>query len=700
MQYLSLKEFCSFLSVSSATGRNWMAQGKLCPSKLSGKTPLFSVEYAEACRARLLSAKGHSLKSRRNKTYISGNSLYASYLPADSLNQALTAHLSSHLADAVPDGELLSLLLAECALRLFAEAAQLPIAADAADTPLLSAYLSSPDSFFPLSALTEELIPDKVRAKELLSQKEALFLLPANYVPLEDTLGFFYLSLRQLNSRKAAGAYYTPAHIVDRLLSELSPAMQKSWQNNSEAFSVLDPSCGTGSFLLHLPKNIPLAAIHGTDTDAVAVTLTRMNLLLRQFTIEMQDKSSGKETEEPSEMQHMRYTQYLHTLWHNIRTADFLLEDSAETYTFILGNPPWGSSFSKEEKLLLRQRFTCASYAKPEAYDLFLEQGIRRLSFGGFLSFVLPEAVLTVKAHTKIRSLLLSSSSIRFLTHLGNCFSGVFCPSIVLALEKTEQPHSCIGMKVTTPKQETFTIKQERGLSADSFCLFSEDASYALMEKLLTAPNCVYLKDNADFALGIVTGDNRTKLRPIAAEPAADKKTDSLHIPYIPVLCGPDILPYHIAAPAKELVVPLSACQQTAPEALYYAPEKLLYRFISERLIFAYDDRQQLPLNSCNIVIPHFEGLSMLYILAILNSRCMQFLYHEKFRSLKVLRSHLEQLPIPQASKKEQEEILLFVTLLQKEPYGTTAWQNTYEQLERHIFALFHLTEEEILLIS
>lgn len=702
MQYLSLKELCAFLSVSPATGRNWLAQGKLCPSKISGKTSFFSMEYAETYRNQLLSAKGHSLKSRRNKAYVSGNSIYASYLSADSPNQTLAAHLSSHLADAIPDEELLSLLLAECALRLFAEAALIPTVPDAAATPLLSACLTSPDSFFPLSALTKELIPDKMRAKELLLQREALFLLPVSYVPLEDTLGFFYLSLRQLNRRKASGAYYTPIHIVERLLSELAPAMQKALQNNNRTFSVLDPSCGTGNFLLHLPKNIPLAAIYGTDTDSIAVTLTRINLLLRQLTIDTHNTASGKKAEESSTMWHIRYTQYIHTLWHNIRTADFLLEDNPKTYAFILGNPPWGSLFSKEEKLLLRRRFTCASYTKPEAYDLFLEQGIQHLALGGFLSFVLPEAVLTVKAHTKIRSLLLSVSSIRFLTHLGNCFDGVFCPSVVLTLEKTELPHSCIGMRVTTPEQKIFTIKKERELSADGFCLFSEDASYALTEKLLTTPNCVYLKNNADFALGIVTGDNRTKLRPVSADPAATgtQGTDILQTPLIPVLCGPDILPYHIAAPSKELTVPLSACQQAAPESLYHAPEKLLYRFISERLIFAYDDKQHIPLNSCNIVIPHFEGLSMPYILAVLNSRCMQFLYHEKFRSLKVLRSHLEQLPIPQASKKEQEEILPFVTLLQKEPYGTNTWQSAYEQLEQLIFALFHLTEAEISLIS
>ena len=683
MQYLSLKELCSFLSVSTATGRNWLAQGKLRPSKTSGSVPLFSIEYAAAYRSRLISAEGHALKSRRNKSYVTGSNTYAAYLAADSPNHALTSHLS--LVDATPSEELISLLLAECALRLLVSA----LSEYKLTHSLLSLYLSAPDAYSLVSPLIDALIPNKERAKELLLQREELFLLPVSYVPLEDTLGFLYLSLKQLNSRKSSGAYYTPAHIAKRLLSELLPVMQ---QDKTDILcSVLDPSCGTGNFLLHLPENIPLAAIHGNDIDSVAIALTRINLLLRQIEIE------GNVLKH---IQNAKYMQYIETLRQNICTTDFLLRKDTDTYTFILGNPPWGSSFSKEEKAVLRQRFFCASNAKPESYDLFLEQSLRHLSTGGFLSFVLPEAVLTVKAHTKIRSLMLSTASIRVLTHLGNCFDGVFCPSIALTLEKNEAAHSCIGMRVTTPEHTIFTIKEERKLSADGFCLFLEDASYALMAKMLATPNCAYLKGNADFALGIVTGDNRTKLAPVVPEPDATGPRDIRRASFLPVLRGPDILPYHITAPSQALTVPLPACQQTAPEALYYAPEKLLYRFISDRLIFAYDTKRHIPLNSCNIVIPHIDGLSVQYILAVLNSRCMQFLYHGKFRSLKVLRSHLEQLPIPRASKKEQEKLLPLITLLQKEPYGTDLWQTAYEQAEERIAALFCLTEEEIAIIK
>ena len=96
---------------------------------------------------------------------------------------------------------------------------------------------------------------------------------------------------------------------------------------------------------------------------------------------------------------------------------------------------------------------------------------------------------------------------------------------------------------------------------------------------------------------------------------------------------------------------------------MYRAKEKLLYRFICNQLVFAYDDKKTLSLNSCNIVIPKIEKLQAKYILAILNSRIAQFIFNKKFDSVKILRAHIESIPIPNASEKQQNEIIKIVDI-------------------------------------
>ena len=130
-----------------------------------------------------------------------------------------------------------------------------------------------------------------------------------------------------------------------------------------------------------------------------------------------------------------------------------------------------------------------------------------------------------------------------------------------------------------------------------------------------------------------------------------------------------------------------------APTTLYRTPEKLLYRFVGERPVFAYDDQMRLTLNSCNILIPKIQGMDMRYILMVLNSRMTQFVYRISNHSMKLLRSHIEGFIIPYASKEEQESIVVQVKRLEQ---GTQEEkQCLYDALDEQLSRLFCLTREE-----
>ena len=116
-----------------------------------------------------------------------------------------------------------------------------------------------------------------------------------------------------------------------------------------------------------------------------------------------------------------------------------------------------------------------------------------------------------------------------------------------------------------------------------------------------------------------------------------------------------------------------------------------MYKFISRKLIFAYDDRQRLSLNSCNILIPNQAKFNIKYILAVLNSSAVQFYFRYKFDSVKVLRQHLEQIPIPPVSA---ETLKVIVNLTDKIIVGD-AQKNFTEQLDKIISKLYNLTEKE-----
>ena len=72
-EYMTLAVLCHELSISYATGKNWVRLSKLIPDRYRGKTPLFSKTNINNIKKELLSNKNKALKSRRNKAFISGN---------------------------------------------------------------------------------------------------------------------------------------------------------------------------------------------------------------------------------------------------------------------------------------------------------------------------------------------------------------------------------------------------------------------------------------------------------------------------------------------------------------------------------------------------------------------------------------------------------------------------------------------------
>ena len=95
--------------------------------------------------------------------------------------------------------------------------------------------------------------------------------------------------------------------------------------------------------------------------------------------------------------------------------------------------------------------------------------------------------------------------------------------------------------------------------------------------------------------MGIVTGDNDKFL--------SNEKKEG----YEGVIKGKDVMKF-VCQPAQcFLKFEPDQFQQTAPVQKYRSKEKLIYRFISKQLVFAYDDKQILTLNSANIIIIFIE---------------------------------------------------------------------------------------------
>lgn len=669
---ISLKELCRDISISYATGKNWVRLGKIRPQETIKGEAYFTGEYAGCLKRDIESGTAALLRSRRNKKYVSGNIVCGSYVDETSENTEVVKNLTGKLLEegvTVQENEI-RVLLAECAVQLFLQQeagtgthTERGIYTENVDgAGFLSDYLDGKVELAPYEELVDSLLGDRDYAKEFIRRHPSLSSCRYVYEPGEDVLGLLYLSCKNIGSRKATGSYYTPAatarHMIDKLCGNDTELCQKK---------IFDPCCGTGSFLIRLPEDFQIQHIYGNDIDTVAVKIARINLALRY------------RPEDPN------------ILYENITESDYLFAQGDLKYTerafdYILGNPPWGYVFSEEQKEDLRRRFSSASGSNIESYDIFLEKSLADLKGNGSLSFVLPEAVMNVRAHRHVRELIVQNTSISYLAYLGNIFGEVLCPCVILQLRHTGRPMSCIGMEVNDGERN-YRIYKERTVDPECFCFAATDEEQDIVDKIRTNPGCITLKGRAAFALGIVTGNNKKYLSRI--------KDDSNEI----VLTGSDLYKYKAGHARHYISYSPEVFQQTAPEHYYRAPEKLLYRFVGGRLVFAYDDRQTLSLNSCNIMIPDVEGMSVKYIMTILNSRVAQFIFDKQFGSTKVLRSHIEKIPIPNVSPEEQKEFELYADRIITSDSGEEI-RALYDEADRKAASLFGLCQDEYRIVA
>ncbi len=184
------------------------------------------------------------------------------------------------------------------------------------------------------------------------------------------------------------------------------------------------------------------------------------------------------------------------------------------------------------------------------------------------------------------------------------------------------------------------------------------------------------------WALGIITGNNAKVLK------------DRPHKGLEPIFTGKDIGKYSLKPASRYIKYNRADFQQCAKDEFYRAKEKLVYKFVSSRLCFTYDDKQRLFLNSANILIPEVEGMSTKTVLAFLNSSLFNFLYVKRFGDLKILKGNLSALPFPKVTPEQDQQLS---ALVDRALHGDLESQTEIDTL---VFSLFELDSEEINMIK
>ncbi|HOP63792.1 MAG TPA: N-6 DNA methylase [Spirochaetota bacterium] len=631
-QVLSSSETARLLGISVSSVRNWVRHGFIS-SVSNDNEYLFLKDDVLLLRSRIEKGELDRLNSRANKTVSSKTFLPDELFENDSARGEVAA-LSEYIRESGIDPSLAMFVVCLSVLKkngLINDKQQCDI--------IQSDRFQIRGRKNLVSSLTEW------RRTVAAGINEQVLKILDYPLPVQGNIaGIIYQSILVEGEKSKLGSYYTPDWIVNRIAERMCGG----------DMIFLDPCCGTGQFILSFadisgsPENI-----YGIDIDPVAVNVARINLMIRFGDIDFEPKIFCNDSL-------MNYNESL--LFDSI--------DSLPEFDVIATNPPWGSHYRREELSMLRYLYP--EISSGESFSCFLVKSMRMLKKGGRLSFLLPESVLNVKMHHDIRNYILDNAMITRIEKEKRIFRNVFSSAVIIDIIKG----SGDGSVEIVNNDRSYHVSQTRFMNScnNIFDINITPEDERLISRVFSRPH-VTLRDRAKWALGIVTGNNREHIKSECGEGAE------------PVIKGKDIHPFRISEGGSYVRFEPAKFQQTAAEHFYRHKNKLVYRYISNRLIFACDRDGRVTLNSANILIPEIEGYTPGIIAGLFNSELYQFIFQKKFSSVKVLRSHIEELPVPDLTEDEKSRI--------EGAVASAELSGDVIQLNRVISGIFRLSDEE-----
>ena len=450
------------------------------------------------------------------------------------------------------------------------------------------------------------------------------------------------------------GIYYTPQYIVEDMMRDIVDVENKTF---------LDPCCGSGNFIIEaIKKGFSPENVFGFDIDENAVLITKKrikdlcgyeseNIVCADF-LSLKAKDKGlKFKDEDTKFSNSQV----------FRFSDFQIL----RFDYIFTNPPWGKKLNKKDRNNYSELYNSGNSS--DTSSLFYFASLQMLKENGKIGFLLPDSFFNITTFEDARKSLLSLNIERLIDY-GKPFKGLMTKAMafVARQQTTDNRQQTLSIdKDNFVYCEIYNVKKHLRSQRSFFDIPKNILNFHIEEKeseiirhVFSLPH-ITLKNNAYWALGIITGNNNKICRKENREGS------------VPIFRGKDIFKDKIAEPSLFIDKNLEGCRQVADISCYKAEEKIVYRFISNNIICHCDTEQRYILNSANLFILK-EGfpLSHKQVADLLNSGFMNWLFRSIFNTHKVLRSDLELLPIwheyfqkyPKFSEENLKEYLKLTT--------------------------------------
>ena len=562
------------------------------------------------------------------------------------------------------------------------------------------------------------------------------------------------------NSTK--GVVYTPKSIIRHMVKQVMEGFLDDGNDlqlpsaNLENVSILDPACGSGSFLIEVfeylskmyskgiesqttTKNSEafyqilhniISHSFGVDIDRIAVIFCQINLWLASIKFLSVNRVEFSFSDISPAIfallernivlgDSLRYIPIDAQTWSNhllkgdehlkdrilsenksiIRSEflkqhfPYLLDGNFEGFSIILGNPPYISAKDlPSDYKELLRELYTTAVHQFDLYTIFIELSLHLLAKEGLFSFIIPESYLGRTSFAESRRMLLKNISLLKIENVQNAFPEKMVSNVIMYFRNRQDSENHINYIVYHDKQQVIANAGDSVLIPQQYCYNLENSKI-----LYHSPEIREIIEKIHsntVLLGSYIKIHRGEEIGKKTELILDKPKMGTK----KILFGEHIKKFCI-----EDVQTYIHLKDIKKRDMFYFQPKVIVRQLGDQIHAAFDEKgEYVTLQTVYNIIPTDRSISNELILGLLNSEVIQFYYETVFKEKqmfpRILIENILCIPFKKPESSLNTKLQDCVKRIIQAPI--TDYNLLVTQLNNLIYELYELSELEIGIIQ
>lgn len=359
-------------------------------------------------------------------------------------------------------------------------------------------------------------------------------------------------------------------------------------------------------------------------------------------------------------------------------------------FDIVIGNPPYGHTINNNKKYFKENYISCEG--KHEIYKYFIEKGLKLLTRGGVLSYITSDTWTSLGYFKKLRQYIFENYRITAISQ-----------SLYDVFESATVDTNIYFIQNLPPQNDFILISNEleplenRSLNINSEFSINLKKSNSVVDKINKTEKC--LSDFCEVWQGLIAYSSKNQPRTFTSSTRETKFHRKL-------LYGGDISRYNITWSGEYLKYG-DWLHRPRPSYIFDNPKILIQRIrnpqLKDRIVGAFDEDKYINgTGLSNILLKNnIKKPSLKYLLALLNSRLINYWFGYHFTDVNIKPDQLRKIPI-RTSRYEQRIVEIVETIINAKNKGfSESWIRARENmLDLMVYATYEMQYKDIKIID